>query len=215
MDHFAIINALSQQIAEDLLESSKLACAIKPHNIKNVLPAKTISLIVSKLAKDQGKYVKFKEVPIAFKLLNALPGFVQKNRIDAVLDEGIRTNGLNSLMETICAPIGKDASPGEDAVAGEYAVAGEDAQIDNEIMTMKLKEVARLVIAFYVDADIDYLNDIFELKGKSAGGRKQKSRRGHKQKSRRSHKTRRGHKQKSRRGDKTRRHRHRRSTRKH
>jgi hypothetical protein len=59
--------------------------------------------------------------------------------------------------------------------------------------------------------------EMFESKGKSAGGRKQKSRRGHKhrghkQKSRRGHKHR-GHN--TRRGHKTRRHRHRRSTRKH
>jgi Fe2+ transport system protein B len=49
------------------------------------------------------------------------------------------------------------------------------------------------------------INETFESKGKSAGGRKQKSRRGRKH---------RGHKQKSRRGHKTRRHK-RRSTRKH
>ena len=206
MDPFAIINALSQQIAEDLLESSKKACTIKPHNIKNVLPANAISLIVSKLAKDQGNYVKFKEVPFAFKAFNAAPSFFQKNRVDAILDEGIRTHGLNSLMETICEPIGKDALP-----AGEDAVAGEDAQTDDEIMTMRLKEVARHVITFYVDANMDYLNNTFELKGKSAGGRKHKSRRGHKHKSRRGHNTRRGHKTRRHRH----RHRHRRSTRKH
>jgi hypothetical protein len=199
-DPFAILRALSLQIAEDLLESSKNACTIKPHNIKNVLPAKTISLIVSKLAEDQGKYVKFKEVPFAFKAFNASPSFLQKRTVDAVLDKGI--NELNSLMEPICAPIGKDASPGEDAVAGE------DVQTDNDIMLARLTAAVQSMITFYVHAEIDYLNDTFELKPKSAGGRKQKSRRGRKQKSRR------GHKQKSRRGHKTRRHK-RRSMRKH
>ena len=259
-DPFAILRALSLQIAEDLLESSKKACTIKPHNIKNVLPANTISLIVYKLANDQGKYVKFKEVPMAFTLLNALPGFLQKNRVDAVLDAGIRTGVLTGLMDTICGPlvlyVAKFTSEGTTylideqydptvrkvlnadgtkilgnlsdekfkALFHEVKEAETAAKLPaievtvpiaslpdheiNDIMLARLTAMAQSMITFYVDNDFDYLNRTFELKGKSAGGRKQKSRRGHKQKSRR------GHKQKSRRGHKTRRHK-RRFTRKH
>ena len=188
-DNSTVLTALSRQIAEDLLESSKQACTVKPHNIKNVLHAGVITKIVSDLSKNRGKYVKFKEVPMAVHAFDLLPKFVQKNRVDAKLDEKIKTKGFNTLMETICAPA-SDESP---------------APPDDEIMMMRLTTVAKHIILDYLNDDLDYLNETFEL-NPSTGGRKQKSRRGHKQKSRR--------KQRSRRGHKTRRHK-RRSMRKH
>ena len=168
-DNSTVLTALSRQIAEDLLESSKQACTVKPHNIKNVLHAGVITKIVSDLSKNRGKYVKFKEVPMAVHAFDLLPKFVQKNRVDAKLDEKIKTKGFNTLM------------------------------------VMRLTTVAKYIILDYLNDDLDYLNETFEL-NPSTGGRKQKSRRGHKQKSRR--------KQRSRRGHKTRRH-NRRSMRKH
>ena len=318
-DPFAILRALSKQIAEDLVESGKQACKTQPPDIKNVLPEDAISTIVSKLTNNQGKYVKFRTVPLAFKAFNASPGFLhlQKRTVDKILQDGIDKMSFNSLMDSICAPlvmyvakftsdgmtylIVKQDDPTDDehrkiltdkgTVLGELGdekfktlfdkvkaaeaaaklaeedlsraktalrklhddckvlgpnnepiIPHEQCTSDTEELRKKIKGIeeflsissapevsvpiaslpdheinaimlARLtaavqsMITFYVDNDFDYLNRTFELKGKSAGGRKQKSRRGHKQKSRRVHKTRRGHK--------TRRHRHRRSTRKH
>jgi hypothetical protein len=64
-----------------------------------------------------------------------------------------------------------------------------ESQCDVEKLT---NSISNLVLEPYRAPIIE----MFELKGKSAGGRKQKSRRGHKQKSRRGHKTHR-HKRRS------------------
>lgn len=175
MEPFPILKALSRQIAEDLVESSKQACKIHPRNIKNILPADVISTIVSKLAKNDGKYVKFKEVPLAFKVFDKLPGFLQKNRVDAILEDGIQRAGLNTLMETICSHESDDAP--------------EEQLDDNEILRIKLTAVAVSIILFYLDGDAAYLNGIFELKGKSAGGRRTRKQ-NHRRHKTRGHKTR-------------------------
>jgi hypothetical protein len=201
----AILDALSQQIAEDLLESAKQACAIKPYNIKNVLPAPTISHIISKLANRNGNYVNFKTVPKKFTAFHLLPKFFQKKSVDSIIEN----EALNNYMKLICAPRRKPTpheegeAPHEEGEVPHEEGEAPDAPLDlpdNDIMTERLKAVARAIILFYVDGDIEYLNTIFELVGKkSAGGRRTR-----KQKHRR-HKTR---------GHKSRRH-NRHSTRKH
>ena len=97
---------------------------------------------------------------------------------------------------------------------GSFALASCASNCNIQVLTASVKQLIHEIngITTSNDKPINVfvkINETFELKEKSAGGRKQKTRRGHKQKSRR------GHKQKTRRGHKTRRHRHRRSTRKH
>jgi hypothetical protein len=95
---------------------------------------------------------------------------------------------------------------------GSFALTSCASNCNIQVVTASVKHLISVINEITMSDDDDKpinvfkkINDTFKLKGKSAGGRKQKSRRGHKH---------RGHKQKTRRGHKTRRHK-RRSTRKH
>jgi hypothetical protein len=163
--------------------------------IIDLLDEATINRMIDKIRGDEGR-VKFKTNWVGFSAMKAAmhtPLFTNKIIIEFVnsfFPELIQ-QGLGSFALTSCAS--------NCNILVLTASVKQLISVINQITTSYKKPINVF----------EKINETFELKGKSAGGRKHKSRRGHKQKTRRGHKSRRGHKQK------TRRHRHRRSTCKH
>ena len=150
--------------------------------IIDLLDEATMNRMIDKIRGDEGR-VKFKTNWLKFSAIKAAmhtPLFTNETIIEFVnsfFPELIQ-QGLGSFALTSCA--------------SNCNILGLTASV-KQLIT----EINQITTSYKKPINVfEKINETFELKGKSAGGRKQKSRRGHKH---------RGHKQKSRRGHKTRR----------
>ena len=164
-----MIDAIARQIAEDLVESCKNACMSERRAFKDILTSDVIGIMVAKFANNQGRYVRFKSVPLKFKIFNTLTtDSAKKKEVDKVIND---TEGINSYMVDLCSD-------------------------DDKCNIDTLQQVVKSVLLFY--ANPQYYDATFELirRGgtKRFVHRGRSHRRGHKQKTRRGHKSRRGHK---------------------
>ena len=178
-----IVLELAKQIAEDMIPICRETCESSPDTIvERLLSEETMEPILVKLQNDQGSYVKFKPPPSFFK------DPITNTRVNALLVM------LKSATTTRFVKFLKDK---DNKLFIDELIHACERKCNVNDLANNISELLEL--------KRDVIVELFELKEKPAGGRKQKSRRGHKH---------RGHKQKSRRGHKTRRHK-RRSTRKH
>jgi len=181
--------------AQKCKEFAKLK-ELNSKTIIDLLDEATMNRMIDKIRGDEGR-VKFKTNWVGFSAIKTAmhtPLFTNEKIIKFVnsfFPELIQ-QGLGSFALTSCA--------------SNCNILGLTASVKQLIY-----EINQITTSYKKPINVfEKINETFELKGKSAGGRrghKQKSRRGHKQKTRRGHKSRRGHN--------TRRHRHRRSTCKH
>jgi hypothetical protein len=180
-----VVEALTRQIVEDMVPMYIKTCEEHPDKIvEKLLSEATVEPILIKIKENQGSQVRFKPLPSMF-----TPIKYAEVKAKQVFVKNVSTERYVNFL--------KDDAKFVDFLEHVLCSLRESPQIQTDALTHKIKTL--------LEPYSDYITEVFELKGKSAGGHKH---RGHKQKSRR------GHKQKTRRGHKTRRHK-RRSTRKH
>ena len=96
-----MLNIIAREIAEDLVDSCRIACKTERHAFKDILTSEVIGRMVAKFANNQGRHVRFiKSVPLTFKMFNTLTtDSIKKNKVDEVID---KTEGIDGYMDDLC-----------------------------------------------------------------------------------------------------------------
>ena len=67
-----MLNIIAREIAEELVDSCRIACRSEKRVFKDILTPEVIGRMVAKFANNEGRYVRFKSVPLKlkFKMFN-------------------------------------------------------------------------------------------------------------------------------------------------
>jgi hypothetical protein len=155
-----VLDAIARQIAEDLVDSCRIACRSEKRAFKDILTPEVIGRMVAKFANKEGRYVRFKSVPFHFRIFNTvMPNSKKKKEVDEVIN---KTDGIDGYMVDLCDD-------------------------DDKCNIDTLQQVVKSVLLFYTNPQ--YYDATFELirRGgtKRFVRRGRSHRRGHKQKTRR------------------------------
>lgn len=154
-----VVHALTLQIAEDMVESCKKQCenSVGSKTILDLLDDDTMNRIITKIKDDDGR-VKFKTNLFGFSSIKTAFNLIPNERCIEAVRSFLRQLTNPPELSAICASSCN--------VQFLCKVIEQTMKYINDTVSSHDKPMSVFVV----------INDTFELKAKSAGGRKQKSR---------------------------------------